>query len=142
MSEPAPPAAGAGSSDRLVTALSFGLVLLIALLLAVWGAFLVPLRLGGVPVPACLVVAAVGNVALGVAGGRLLGTAGAVAPGVVWVVVALMLGSKRGEGDLVVPGTGMGTAFLAVGALAAAVGYGVSSARSRRGSAQALHPDS
>lgn len=139
MPEPAPPVAGGRGGDRLVTALSLGLVLLLALLLAVWGAFLVPLRLGGVPVPASVLVAAVGNVALGVAGGRLLGTAGALAPGALWVAVALTLGSRRAEGDLVVPGSAMGTAFLVVGALGAAVGYGVASARGRR--ASALHPE-
>jgi hypothetical protein len=109
---------------RLATWAAYALVLALAVLLAVWGAFLVPLRVGTVPLPLSWVVAAVGNAALGRAGGLLLGRGGAVGPGVVWLAVALTLGSKRTEGDLVVPGTLPGLGFLLVGALASAVAWG------------------
>jgi hypothetical protein len=79
---------------RLATWAAYALVLALAVLLAVWGAFLVPLRVGTVPLPLSWVVAAVGNAALGRAGGLLLGRGGAVGPGVVWLAVALTLGSK------------------------------------------------
>ena len=103
---------------------SYGLVLLLAFLLAVWGAFLVPLRWGSTPLPLAWVVALVGNGALGWYGGRLLGRSGALVPALIWLVVALALGSKRGEGDLIVPGSVSGLVFLLVGAVASAVAYG------------------
>ena len=104
-------------------AAAYGLVLFLALLLAVWGAFLVPLRWGTVVLPVSWVVAAAGNLVLGRVGARLLGRPGAIGPGVVWLVVALTLGSKRSEGDLIVPGTTPGLVYLLVGAVAGAVAY-------------------
>ena len=123
--EPAP----AAPAGRALTYASYGLVLVLAALLAVWGAFLVPLRAGTVLLPVSWVVAAVGNAALGWAGGQLLGRAGAAGPGIVWVAIALTLGSRRAEGDLVVPGTVAGLVFLVVGAVASAAAYSVVSRR-------------
>jgi hypothetical protein len=100
--------------------IGFALVLLLTLELAVWGAFLVPLRWGEVLLPVSWVVAAAGNLALGWAGGRVAGRAGAVVPAALWLAVALRLASKRSEGDLVVAG-GPGLAFLAIGVLSSAV---------------------
>lgn len=121
MSHAAPPDDAPGPG---LTYASYALVLLLALLLAVWGAFLVPLRIGTVPVPVSWVIAVVGNGLLGWAGGRLLGRLGAAGPGVVWLTVALTAGSQRAEGDLVVPGTVVGLVFLVSGAIASAVAYG------------------
>lgn len=104
--------------------LSYGLVLLLALLLAVWEAFLVPLRWGTVLLPVAVLAAVAGNLLLGRAGGRLLGRVGALGPGIIWIAVALSAGSRRAEGDLVVPGTWPGLAFLLLGSVAAAVAYG------------------
>ncbi len=129
MSEPAPPADGAGLGTRLQTWVGFGLVLLLTLLLCVWAAFLVPLRVGTVRLPVSLVIAGVGNVLLGRAGGRLLGVAGVLLPAVLWITVGILLGSRREEGDLVVLGDAVGTLFLAVGALGFVVAYGMTSAR-------------
>lgn len=111
------------------TAASYALVLVLTLLLAVWGAFLVPLRLWGVPLPVSWLLAAVGNGAVGWAGGRLLGPPGAAFPGLLWLAVALTLGSQRAEGDLIVPGTLPGVGFLVVGAIASAVAFGVAGLR-------------
>ena len=111
-------------SARLGTYVSYALVLLLTVLLAVWGAFLVPLRYGTVPVPVSWLVAVAGNGLLGWYGGRLLGRPGALVPGVLWLGIALTLGSKRGEGDLVVPGTLVGLVFLLLGAVTSAVAYG------------------
>jgi hypothetical protein len=108
---------------------AYGLVLVLAVLLALWGCFLVPLRLGGVPVPLACLVALVGNAALGRAGGRLFGRAGAAGPGLVWLVIVLRLSSPTADGDLVVPGTGWGLAFLVVGALTSAVVFGTAGGR-------------
>ena len=106
------------------TAAAYALVLVLAFLLAIWGAFLVPLRWGTVLLPVAVLIAVVGNLVLGRAGGRLLGRPGALGPGLVWLAIALVAGSKRGEGDLIVPGTLPGLAFLLLGAIAAAVAYG------------------
>ncbi len=114
-------------AGRLSTYASYALVLVLTVLLAVWGAFLVPLRVGEHLVPVCWAIAVVGNGLLGTCGGRLLGRLGAGLTGVLWMAIALTLGSKRGEGDLVVPGTTAGLGFLLAGAVASAVAYGLTS---------------
>ncbi|MDP9496828.1 MAG: DUF6113 family protein [Actinomycetota bacterium] len=112
------------SPDRSARAISYALLLVLTLLSAVWGAFLVPLRVGGTPVPLGLLLA-LAPVPLCLAGGRLLQRrAGAAVPGGLWVATALALGSQRREGDLVVTGGALGIAFLTVGALAAAAAIG------------------
>ena len=112
---------------------AYALLVLLTVLLALWGAFLVPFRVGGTLVPVSWVLAVVGNVALGRAGGRLGGTTGAVVPGVVWLGFALVLSSQRSEGDLVVPGTAVGVGFLLTGAVASAVAFGSAVLRTRPG---------
>lgn len=103
----------------------YAVVLLLSGLLCVWGAFLLPLRLGGVPLPVGIVLAAA-TVPLGVAGGRLLGSrVGAVLPGLLWLGMALQLASLRREGDLVVLGDLRGLAFLGVGTVGALLAVGV-----------------
>ena len=118
---PAPPAP-LGPTGR---GAAYGLVLVLTVLLAVWGAFLVPLRVDGTLVPLCWLLALGGNVGLGTAGGRLYGKAGVVGPVLLWLVVAFTLGSRRAEGDLVVPGSTTGLVFLLAGAVGGAVAYGV-----------------
>ncbi len=103
---------------------AYALVLLLTVLLALWGAFLVPFRVGGALVPVSLVIAVVGNVLVGRAGARVAGSAGAVVPGLLWVGLTLVLSGRRAEGDVVVPGSAVGLAFLLAGALASAVAYG------------------
>jgi len=119
---PATPAPPLGPTGR---GAAYGLVLVLTVLLAVWGAFLVPLRVDGTLVPVCWLLALGGNVALGTAGGRLYGKAGVVGPVLLWLVVAFTFGSRRAEGDLVVPGSTTGLVFLLAGAVGGAVAYGV-----------------
>jgi hypothetical protein len=108
------------SSERLARGASFALVLLLTVLLAVWGAFLVPLRVGTVPAPVGVLLA-FATVPLCRAGGDALGRrAGAVLPLLVWAALALSLASQRREGDLVVTGSLYGLAFLGVGLLGGA----------------------
>lgn len=104
---------------------AFGLVLLLTVLLAVWGSFLVPFRVADVLVPVSWVLAVGGNVVLGRAADRLVGPPGAVASGLLWVVLVLVLSGRRAEGDVVIAGTWVGTGFLLVGAGASAVAYGL-----------------
>lgn len=130
MSEPDDAADALGPAG---TALSYALVVLLTVLLAVWGAFLVPFRVAGVLVPVCWVLAVAGNTALCLAGGRLGGRAGAAVPGLLWVVVAFTLGSPRAEGDLVVPGTPVGLVFLLLGVGASAVAVTMTGRLDHRG---------
>ena len=129
MPDPAQPEADEVAPTPGEVRLGFGLVLLLTVLLCLWGAFLVPLRIDTTRVPVSLLVAGLGNVLLGRAGGRLLGTPGVLVPGMLWLVLAYLLGSTRSEGDLVVPGDLIGTLFLAVGTLGFAVAYALTSAR-------------
>ena len=109
---------------RLSRGASYALVLVLTVQLAVWGAFLVPLRVGGTAVPLGLLLA-LAPVPLCRAGGRLLGSRlGAAGPLVVWSVVAIGLATQRREGDLVVSGSLLGLAFLALGLLGGAVVVG------------------
>ncbi len=121
MREPEDEAPRAWSSTQ--RAWAYALLVLLTVLLALWGAFLVPTRVGARLVPVSWAVAVVGNLAVGRAGARLAGTAGAAVPGAVWLVVVVLLSSQRAEGDLVVPGTVVGLVFLLAGAVASAVAY-------------------
>ena len=124
--------AGIGSAEQQPaqrssgTFLAYALVLVLAIECALWGAFLVPLRGLGVPLPVAPVLAVVGNVVCGVAGARVLRSrVGAILPGLIWAVIALSLGTRTAEGDVVVPGTAMGVAFLVAGTVAATAVIGV-----------------
>ncbi len=124
-------------SETVSRAGRFALVLLLTVLLAVWGAFLVPLRIGGVPVPVGLLLA-LSTVPLGLAGGRALDSRlGVALPGVLWLLVGVTLGSRRSEGDIVVTGGTLGLLFLLLGTLGASVTAGLwRPARRPRGAAQ------
>ena len=102
---------------------AFAVLVLLTVLLALWGAFLVPFRVGGTLVPVCWAVAVLGNLAVGRAGARLAGTTGALVPGALWLLVVVVLSTQRAEGDLVVPGTIVGLVFLLAGAVASAVAF-------------------
>lgn len=108
------------------------LIVALTVLTAVWEAFLSPLRIGGTVAPVCLVAALLGNLALGIAGGRLQGLAGAAVPAALWFVVAGLLGTRRPEGDLIIVGSTVGTALLGFGVLGSAAALVVVSGRRRR----------
>lgn len=119
MTEPAAP------PGPLETYGTVALVLVLTVLLALWGAFLVPFRVGGTFVPVSWAVALAGNVVLGVWGGRLLGKAGSIAPMLLWLVIAVTLGVKRQEGDLVLMDPTPTYGFLLAGLAGGFVAYGV-----------------
>lgn len=112
------------SSERRPRGVSYALVLLLTVELAVWGAFLVPLRVGGAAVPVGLVLA-LATVPLCRAGGAVLQSrAGAGLPLLLWAAVAVALSSSRREGDLVITGSARGLAFLGLGLLGGAYAVG------------------
>jgi len=111
-----------GSTGDLLLRLG-GLVVatLAAALSALVEAFLVPLRVGGVPVPLSPVLAVAGNVLLVRFAARVTGSRLAVlGPTLAWFWVVLALAGRTTEGDLVVPGTLVGGALLLGGAAALA----------------------
>lgn len=124
-SEPAPPTLPDAPPGPVEVGAAYALVLVLSVLVALWGAFLVPLRVGGTLVPVCWLLALGSTAVLGAWGGRLLGKAGAVVPVLLWLAVAFTLGTRRAEGDLVVPGSTTGIVFLLAGAVGGAVAYGV-----------------
>jgi hypothetical protein len=136
VSAPEEPPAGRvspGLLQQASRAASYALVLFLAVANAIWSVFLLPLRVSGTLVPVSLLLAGLGTAALGVAGARVLGSrAGAVAPGVVWVGLAVLAASKRPEGDLLIAGgegsglATLGLVFLLVGTVGAGAGYGLS----------------
>lgn len=92
--------------------LVLAVAVLLTLLLSVWAAFLVPVRIGAVPVPVWLLPAA-GMLAVGLAAGRRAGLPGALLPAITWLLSSgLAFGTKRAEGDLVVPPTLSGLLYL------------------------------
>ena len=104
---------------------AFGAVLVAvaALGLAVVESFLVPLRIGTVPLPVSVLLAVAGNIALPRLAGRWTGSVLAAAvPPVLWLVVVVVLSLPRAEGDLIVPGTVTGLVFLLAGSVAGAFG--------------------
>jgi len=108
--------------DRVAAFTALAMVSVLAALLAVVGAFLVPVT----PVPGVsvgVVVAVVGNYLVTTQGRHATGgTLGAALPAVVWLVVALTLAGARSEGDVVLTSDGSSLAFLLLGAIASAVG--------------------
>ena len=104
-------------------ALGLVVILVLAAELAIWEAFLVPLRGFGTSLPVAAVFALLGNVLVARAGAVVWGSrVGAVLPGVVWLGLALTLGTRTAAGDLIVVGTGMGVAFLVAGTIGAVLG--------------------
>jgi len=107
------------------------LVLVAAAALAVLECFLVPLRIGTVPLPVCVPLAIAGNVVLARLAGELTGRPLlGLLPPVLWLAVVLMLAAPRAEGDVIVPGTLTGLVFLFGGSVAGA--YGAASTATRR----------
>ena len=105
------------------------LVLVVAVWMAVVEVFWLPLRVGGVLVPASVVAAVVANLlmprlALRLSGSRLV----AALTGVAWLVVIVAGMIRRPEGDLLITGGGatgvVNLAFLLCGVLAAAYAVG------------------
>ena len=110
---------------RLATVLSFLLVLVLGVLATLWGAFLVPLRIGGVVFPVSLVIVVVANAGLGVAAGRLLGRWGSALVGALWLLLAFRLSTPRPEGDLIIANSWVGVGYLLLGVVSAAVAFGL-----------------
>jgi hypothetical protein len=125
------------AADPLAARVAAGvLISLFSVGLALVEAFLVPLRVGTVPLPICVLLAVAGNVVLTRLAVRQTGSVvvGVLQP-VLWLLVVVVLSLPRAEGDLIVPGSATGLVFLFAGAVAGA--YGVASEITRRAGAAA-----
>jgi hypothetical protein len=90
---------------------------------AVVEAVLTPLRLGGWPLPAAPVLAALVGVPLVVFATRVTGRRlGGLAPAAGWFGMVSLLVTRTDEGDLLLPESGMGYAVFLAGALSFVVG--------------------
>ena len=91
---------------------------------------------GGVSLPVGLALAVTMSATMYVVLGLLLGRPGVAAALVGWVVVVLVLGTPRPEGDVIVAGTATGTGWLfggsLVGLLLAAAPWPTAGAAGRR----------
>ena len=135
--EPPAPARPGRAADPLTARVAAGvLISLFSVGLALVEAFLVPLRVGTVPLPICVLLAVAGNVVLTKLAVRQTGSVvvGVLQP-VLWLLVVVVLSLPRAEGDLIVPGSATGLVFLFAGAVAGA--YGVASEITRRAGAAA-----
>ncbi|HEV2087241.1 MAG TPA: hypothetical protein VGR21_02900 [Cryptosporangiaceae bacterium] len=118
---PAAPDAGSAWVDpaleRLISAAGIVLATVFAVVMALCASFLVPLRIGTVPVPLAWAVAVVGTAtpvwfARYTAGTRWA----AVVPAFAWFCAVLPMTARTAEGDVVVAGTWVGYGTLLVGA--------------------------
>ncbi len=118
--------------DPLVFRIVAGLLVTVASVgLAVIETFLVPLRIGSVPLPLSVVLAVAGNVLLTRLAGRQTGSAlvAGLQP-LVWLLTVVVLALPRAEGDVIVAGTGSALVFLFAGSVAGA--YGIAAEITRR----------
>lgn len=99
-----------------------------AIVLATYGVFITPLRVGTVLVPVAIVLAVAGNLLLirfvyQVTGNRLL----ALVPGFVWIAITFAASARTTEGDLVLyQSNWVATVYLFAGSAAVTVaGYRV-----------------
>jgi hypothetical protein len=103
-----------------LTGLVYGLLAVLGVLLGLIGSFEFSWQAGSVPV-AALVLTAVNLAVFRGAGWAMESKVAALVPAVFWIIVVLVLSSRRPEGDLVVTGTAAGYTFMFGGALAALV---------------------
>lgn len=91
--------------------------------LAVVGAFLIPLAYGPLSVGDAVALLTVGPFCHFV-GRAARNTWVGTLPGVAWLFATMMLATRTAEGDLIVTGEAFGMAFLLLGTVSAALGIG------------------
>jgi hypothetical protein len=105
-------------------------------LLAMLGAFFVPLRSGWLSLGDALALVTIGPYAF-LVGRALRSSLAGAAPALAWLCTTMYFASLRPEGDLIVTGEPTGLAFLLLGTLSAAVGIGTIRAGIARGDRRA-----
>lgn len=108
------------SEPAFVVGLTYGVLAVLGVLLGVIGSFEFSWEAGVVPV-AAIALALVNLAVFRAAGWAMESRLGAVVPAVLWMIVLIVLSSRRPEGDLVVTGTTAGYTYMFGGAVAALV---------------------
>ncbi len=123
---PGTPEPSRGDPPGRATRVGAGLLVVVASFeLAVLQCFLLPLRIGAVPVPASIVLAVGGNIALTHLAYRLTRSRVAtLLPMLTRIVVVIAFSVPRPEGDVIITGSGWNIAFLGLGVCAAAYAVG------------------
>lgn len=103
-----------------VTGAAYGVLVVLGLLLGLVGSFEFSWTAFGLPI-AAVVVAVVDFAVFRAAGWAMRSRLGVAAVAVPWLVVTVLLSTRRAEGDLVVTGTLAGYVYIFGGAIAAAV---------------------
>jgi hypothetical protein len=99
---------------------AYGVLAVLGVLLGVIGSFEFSWQAGSVPV-AAIALSAVNLVIFRAAGWAMESRLGAVIPAALWMIILVVLSSRRPEGDLVVTGTTPGYVYMFGGAVAALV---------------------
>jgi hypothetical protein len=137
----------APNGGAAVVVAAYAVLFVLGVVIGVWGAFLVPLRLFGHVEGLADIVGLAGPLLAGYLGAVGLGVApAAVVPGIGWILAFLTLGYSRG-GDVVVPGSLgtdhgvaiVGTLYFFCG-LIGTLGAGVLAARRLRRRAENFTP--
>ncbi|XRQ11840.1 DUF6113 family protein [Actinomadura welshii] len=119
-SAPADPDAEA-PLDAFVSGAAYAALGLLGAVFGLAGSFAQNWTAGPVPVAAIALVLLVFCM-VRLAGFGMGGRLGATVPAVTWVLMAFVMSMRRGEGDLVVPGTTAGYVYIVGGMLAAVAG--------------------
>lgn len=108
----------------LVTGAAYGVLVVLGLFLGVVTSFQFSWTAGSVPVAAVLLTL-VEFAAFRLAGWAMESKLGVAALAVPWLIVVVLLSTRRPEGDLVVTGTTAGYVFIFGGSIAAVVAVAV-----------------
>ena len=115
--DPSPPREPTPEPAFLI-GLAYGVLAVLGIVLGVIGSFEFAWEFGSVPV-AALLLSAVNLVVFRAAGWAMESKLGAAVPAALWMIVLVVLSSRRPEGDLVVTGTTPGYLYMFGGAVAA-----------------------
>lgn len=118
MTDTTSPEAQPGRDPAFLTGAVYGVLAVLGVALGVFGSFEFSWTFVGIPV-AALGWSAANLAVFRAAGWAMEGKLGAGLPAAFWLVVVVVLSSRRPEGDLVVTGTVAGYVFIFGGAVAA-----------------------
>ncbi|GAA4608314.1 hypothetical protein GCM10023195_32480 [Actinoallomurus liliacearum] len=110
--------------SALVTGVAYGVLVVLGLIFGVITSFQFSWTLAGFPVAAVL-LSLVEFAAFRLAGWAMESKVGVATLAVPWLIVVVLLSSRRPEGDLIVTGTTAGYVFIFGGSIAAVVAVAV-----------------
>jgi Family of unknown function (DUF6113) len=106
--------------SAFLVGIAYGVLAVLGVLLGVIGSFEFSWQAGSFPV-AAIALSALNLAIFRAAGWAMESRLGAVVPAVLWMIILVVLSSRRPEGDLVVTGTTPGYVYMFGGAVAALV---------------------